>query len=113
MAKMDYRKVRSQSGNSYRWSAPAVNTGLGPKKSLKTPEQMKVIRRQFLINCVRAEMRGESYPGVPRAMRRSDVLLKGNVQELIRMWIVQQPDVAEAIDRVREKDASRGKPHAR
>lgn len=110
MAKMDYRKVRSTVSTVYRWSAPAVNTGLGPKKSAKTEEQLISIRRQFLINCVRAEMRGERYPGVPRAIRMTDLLLKTGAQELVRMWIAQQPDIAETIDWVRERDANKSTP---
>ena len=107
MAKMDYRRARSQSGDSYRWSAPRLNTGKGPGKSTKTPEQIRTIRRQFLINCVRAELRGERYPGVPRAIRRTELLLKTGAQKLIRMWVAQQTDLNEAIEWVRGRDAAK------
>jgi hypothetical protein len=110
MAKMDYRKARSQSGDSYRWSAPSLNTGRGPGKSTKTPDEIKTIRRQFLINCVRAELRGERYPGVPRVLKGTDLLLRGSATAILRMWIEQQPDLQEAIDWVRERDASKAQP---
>lgn len=110
MTKMDYRKVRHSIGDSHRWSASSVNTGRGPRRSEKTPEQMNAIRRQFLINCVRADIRGERYPGVPRALKGTDLLLRGNARAILKMWVDEQPDLQDAIDWVRGRDAAKAAP---
>ena len=111
MTKLDYRKARHSSGDTYRWAAPVVNTGGGPGKFNKTPEQLKQIRRQFLINCVRAELRGERYPGVPRVLKGTNPLLRGSANAILKMWVEEQPDLQEAIDWVSGKDASKATPH--
>ena len=86
------KSIDDAAGQS-RFSSASLN---GTRKKSYTPEQVTEIRWQFLVNCIRAEKRGNKLPGIPKAMRRSIRCAKGMTETCVRAWLLKQPDYNDA-----------------
>lgn len=76
-----------------RFSSASIN---GTRLDLHTPERIREIRWQFIVNCIRAEKRGTKLPGIPKAMRQSIRCAKGMTETCVRAWLLKQPDYNDA-----------------
>lgn len=76
-----------------RFSKASVN---GTRLERFTPERTEEIRRQFLLNCAYAELRGKKMPGPPKALRHIIRCAKGMSHTCVSNWILRQADYAEA-----------------
>ncbi|NOV21658.1 hypothetical protein E5S70_37815 [Ensifer adhaerens] len=76
-----------------RFSSASLN---GTQLHLYTPERIKEIRWQFIVNCIRAEKKRTKLPGIPKALRRSIRCAKGMTETCVRAWLMKQPDYDDA-----------------